>query len=186
MHQLKITPRTSPNRGSIRRKRVIGTIPAVIYGGKTTPQAIELDVNEFVKIKNKIQPNHLSTAQFELLDGEKTQKAIVKDIQYHPVSYAILHLDFELLHDHLPISLRVPLDFLGVEECAGIKQGGFLRQVIRSVKVKCLPADIPERFTLDVRELGIKQTRKLKEIVFPQKVTPLAPLQEVAVVISKR
>lgn len=186
MHQLTIAPRASQQRGATRRNRLLGTIPAIIYGGKSTPQPIQLDLNEFLKIKNKIKPNHLSTAQFSLNQEGTIQRAIIKEIQYHPVSYKILHLDFELLFDHLPVSLRVPLDFVGVEECSGVKQGGFLRQVIRSVKVKCLPQHIPACFELDVRELGIKQARKLKEIVFPQEVTPLAPLQEVAVVISKR
>lgn len=186
MHQLTITPRDSQNRGSVRRKRLLGTIPAIIYGGKTAPQSIELDLNEFSKIKNRVKPNHLSTTQFSLSDGQKIYRVIIKEIQYHPVTYQILHLDFELLHDHLPVSLRIPLDCTGIEECSGIKQGGFLRQVIRSVKVKCLPQHIPDFFTLDVRELGIKQARKLKEIDFPADVQPLAPLQEVAVVISKR
>lgn len=186
MHQLQIRTRAATNRGKIRRGRELGTIPAVVYGGKDPAQSISFDGREFGKIKNKLQPNHLSTTIFSLTDGALQRPAIIKEIQYHPVSYDILHVDFALLIDETPITLRVPLDFLGIEECAGVKQGGFLRQVIRSVKVRCLPRDIPSAFTLDVRELGIKQTRRLREILFPAAVTPLAPLNEVAVVVSKR
>ena len=186
MHHLDIQPRAAQNRGKTRRGRELGRIPAVIYGGKTPAVSVEFELAQFVKIQNKIRPGHLSTARFSLTEQGTSRSALIKEIQYHPVSYAILHIDFELLHDDLSIAVKIPLDFAGVEECSGVKQGGFLRQVIRSVKVRCLPRDIPECFTLDVRDLGIKESRKLREIEFPERVMPLAPLQEVAVVVSKR
>lgn len=186
MHQLDIRPRAPQNRGRTRRGRELGRIPAVVYGGKTPALSVEFELAQFVKIQNRVRPGHLSTARFSLQGEGEPRLALIKEIQYHPVSYAVLHIDFELLHEHLDISVKIPLDFAGVEECSGVKQGGFLRQVIRAVKVRCLPGDIPESFTLDVRDLGIKESRKLREIEFPPRVTPLAPLQEVAVVVSKR
>jgi large subunit ribosomal protein L25 len=98
----------------------------------------------------------------------------------------VSHIDFEELFDDVPVSVKVPINCIGVADCAGIKLGGFLRQVIRHVRVECLPKHIPAEFQVDVRELGIKQSRKLADIKIPQGVKPLAKMDEVVVVVSKR
>ena len=71
-------------------------------------------------------------------------------------------------------------------DCVGIKLGGFLRQVIRSVKVRCLPKNIPQNFELDIRNLKMRQSKRLSDLVMPEGVTPLAATDEVVVVIAKR
>ena len=68
----------------------------------------------------------------------------------------------------------------------GIKLGGFLRQVIRHVKVECLPKNIPSEFIIDVKDLGIRQSKRLKDLAMPNGVKPLASPEEVIVVIAKR
>ena len=75
---------------------------------------------------------------------------------------------------------------LGVADCVGVKMGGFMRQILRWVKVRCLPKDIPQKFVLDVSELGISQSKRLSDIVIPENIRPLAKMQEVAVLIAKR
>jgi large subunit ribosomal protein L25 len=84
------------------------------------------------------------------------------------------------------VNVKVPVECTGVADCTGIKLGGFLRQVIRYVKVECDPHAIPSKFDIDVRDLGIKQTRRVSDIKLPQDVRPLAKLDEVLVVIAKR
>ena len=116
----------------------------------------------------------------------KTLKAIVKEIQYHPTTYDILHIDLQLMDKTVPIEVNVPITFTHVAECVGIKLGGVLRPVIRKMKVRCLPKDLPSQFFLDVAQLAIGQSRQLKEIDLPKLVRPLANLEEVAVVIAKR
>jgi large subunit ribosomal protein L25 len=64
--------------------------------------------------------------------------------------------------------------------------GGFLRQVIRHIKVQCLPPQIPSSFSIDVKDLGIKQSKRLSDMVIPQGVKPLAKMDEVVAVVSKR
>jgi large subunit ribosomal protein L25 len=68
----------------------------------------------------------------------------------------------------------------------GIKLGGVLRQVIRHVRVRCLPKDLPSFFELDIRELGVKQSKRLREIQIPSTVSPLVDMNEVVAVIVKR
>jgi len=84
------------------------------------------------------------------------------------------------------VCVKVPINCIGVADCAGIKLGGFLRQVIRHVKVECLPKKIPEEFQVDIKDLGIRQSKRLSDISMPEGVKPLANLEEVVVVIAKR
>ena len=95
-------------------------------------------------------------------------------------------MDFVELSDASAVSVKVPVECVGVGECSGIKLGGFLRQVIRYVKVECLPKAIPAKFEVDVKDLGMRQSRRVSDIVMPQGVRPLAKLDEVVVVIAKR
>jgi len=64
--------------------------------------------------------------------------------------------------------------------------GGFMRQVIRALKVSCLPKDIPQEFVLDVKDLSIAQSKRLSDIELPSSVRPLARMNEIAVVIAKK
>jgi large subunit ribosomal protein L25 len=74
----------------------------------------------------------------------------------------------------------------GLAECAGVKLGGFMRQVIRSLKVSCLPCDMPTELFLDVTALGLGQSMRLSDLAIPSGVRPLAKMNEVAVVIAKK
>ena len=73
----------------------------------------------------------------------------------------------------------------GVVDCSGVKQGGMLRQIIRHIEVECFPKDIPTHFDMDVRDLNLMHSRRLKDLKLPSTVRPLSRLGEVAVVVSK-
>jgi large subunit ribosomal protein L25 len=98
----------------------------------------------------------------------------------------VSHIDFEELFEDVPVSVKVPIQCIGVADCVGVKLGGFLRQIIRHVKVECLPKQIPQNFLVDVQDLGIRQAKKLSDIAIPKGVKPLAKMDEVVVVVSKR
>ena len=84
------------------------------------------------------------------------------------------------------INVNIPIECTGIAESVGIKQGGVLRQVIRHVRVRCLPKDIPDSFELDIRELTLKQSKRLSDLVIPSHIQPLKGLNEVVAVIVKR
>ena len=169
--------------GKIRRE---SNIPGVIYLSGKSNENIYIQLAEFETHLRKIKPGRLATTIFTLKKGKETIKAIVKDIQYHVTSYRILHLDFmELLEDKL-LKVNVPIEYIGTADCVGIKLGGILRKVIRSMRVKCLPKDIPSFFELDVRELKIADSKRLSDIALPKDVTLLSKVSEVCVVIAKR
>lgn len=83
------------------------------------------------------------------------------------------------------VTINVPLHFKNVGECSGIKLGGFLRQIKRHVKVRCLPKNIPSEFSLDIKEMGLKQAKRIKDLVFPEGVQSMFGKEEVVVVIAK-
>ncbi len=162
-----------------------GNIPAVIYSKNNEAETIEVAGTEFQAILRSIEKGHLPTTIIELKFGDKSRKAIVKDIQYHKTTYNILHLDFLELVDGNEITLNVPVHFVNAAECIGIKLGGFLRQLKRHVKVKCDPKHIPSGFYLDLKDLGLRQVKRVGDISFPKGVEPLVGLKEVIVGVGK-
>ena len=117
----------------------------------------------------------------------KTISAIVKDIHYHPTTYVPQHIDFLVLETDTAVSVNVPIVVLGAAECPGIKLGGFARQPIRALTVKCLPKDIPQQFFLNIQDLQLAQSKRLSDIEVPSSVKPMAKnMNEVAIVIAKR
>ncbi|MBS0616170.1 MAG: 50S ribosomal protein L25/general stress protein Ctc [Verrucomicrobia bacterium] len=184
--KLTANVRTTSKKSETKQLRRDGKIPAVLYSAGQATQQIIIDADQFNAVLRNMKPGRLPTTTFSLMIDGTEKKAIIKDIQYQLTSYRVSHIDFEELFSEIPVSVKVPIQCTGVAECAGIKLGGFLRQVKRHVKVECLPKHIPSEFTIDVTDLGIKQAKKLSDISMPEGVVPHAKMDEVVVVISKR
>lgn len=185
--KLKALTRTTEKKKDAKRLRRAGQIPAIIYSQGNPGEAVSVDDHEFLTLLRGIEKGSLPSTVLTLTDeAGKERSVICKGIEYHPTTYKILHLDFQELKKDAKVCFKVPLSFTGEADCIGIKQGGFLRQVIRHVPVECLPKDMPTQFVLDVRQLEITHTKRLKDIAWPKGVRPLMPVEEVAVVIAKR
>lgn len=184
--KLKIYQRKADKKSEKQLIKHRGDIPAVLYAKDKENQTVAVSGNDFQKHLQKLEPGHLPTTVFTLEGDGFSSKVLVKDIHYEPTTYNIVHLDLLELDDKKPIKVNVPVTFTGTADCHGIKLGGFLRQIIRHVKVHCLPKDLPSEFVLDVKELGIKQSKRVKDIAIPEGVKALAPLNEVVVVIAKK
>ncbi len=184
--ELTVAARTAGKKSEAKKIRREGNIPAVLYSKGEKGKEVIVDGNAFKKGLNKIKKGTLSSKVFTLtVDGKKV-KAIIKDIQYAVTTYNILHIDFEELHKDAPVTLNIPLTFTNAIECAGVKLGGVLRQVIRHVKVRCSPNDIPDQFSIDVRDLVVGQSVRLNKLKIPKGVTPVIDLKEVAVLVAKK
>ncbi|MBS0626044.1 MAG: 50S ribosomal protein L25 [Verrucomicrobia bacterium] len=185
--KLSVFKRTAGKKSEIKKIRREGNVPGILYGVKQEVQNIYIKGDELQAIFRGLKSGLLPTTIFELHDGHKLVRAIVKDIHYHPTQYSVEHIDFVVLEDKTPVNINVPIQILGAADCPGIKLGGFMRQVIRTLKVNCLPKDIPQEFTLDIRDLQVAQSKRLSDISIPESVRPLAKsMNEVAVVIAKR
>lgn len=185
--KLQVKTRTTEKKSVANEMRRAGNIPAVLYSKTSKNITLEVNGDEFRAHMRHIQKGSLSNTVFTLTDESgKTFKAIVKEIQYHITSYRIQHLDLVELFDDQLVSLNIPIHFQGSADCAGVKLGGVVRQVIRKVKIQCLPKHIPSHFDIHVGELELGQSKRLSSISLPGNVKTLMNLNEVAVVIAKR
>lgn len=185
--KIQIVPRTTEKKSETNRLRREGNIPAVIYTKAKLCETVSLKRSDFSEKMRKVVPGRLSTTIFLLVDGKgKERRAIIKEIQYNVTNYDVLHLDFEEMHDDVQLNIKVPIEFSGAADCPGVKLGGVLRQVIRHLRVRCLPRDVPTTFVMNVQDMQLGASKRLSEIEMPENVRPLANLNEVAVVIVKR
>jgi large subunit ribosomal protein L25 len=184
--KLSVFSRAFGKKSELTKIRLEGGIPAVFYGSKRSAKNIFIKADEFQTILRNLKPGLLATTVFELSEGKESFRAIIKDVQYHPVSYSVLHIDFFELEENSLLALNVPIQIAGVADCVGVKLGGFVRQVIRSLKVACLPKDMPTEFMLDITQLELTQSMRLSDIKIPSGVKPLAKMNEIAVVITKK
>ncbi|HLB53247.1 MAG TPA: 50S ribosomal protein L25 [Chlamydiales bacterium] len=173
-------------KGALNEARREGKIPAVLYGPKKENSPLYLKKEEFEAVLRKMAPNTLATTIFELDVEGKKRKVLIKEVQYGRASYAVEHVDFFEVVENLPLQVNVPIQIAGIMDCAGVKLGGFVRQVIRHLKVSCLPKEIPQHFILDVREMQLAEVKRLSDLPLPKGVKPLAKMNEVAVVIAKK
>jgi large subunit ribosomal protein L25 len=97
--------------------------------------------------------------------------ALVKEMQYHPISGDVIHADLYEVDLSAKIAVRVPLRFIG--KAAGVVRGGILQPIVREIEVECLPLDIPEFFHVDVSELDIGDSVHVEELTMPEGVTAL-------------
>lgn len=185
--KLKMFARSTNKKSEAKKLRREGNVPAIIYRRDKPAESIAVDGTELMTLMRQVAPGRLSTTQFTLVDKEgKEHKAILKDIQYEITTYKVVHLDFEELYQDIKVNVKVPIECTGIVDCIGIKLGGVLRQVIRYLRVRCLPRDIPAFFELDIRSLEERGKKRLSDLAIPETIRPLADLNEVAVVIVKR
>ncbi len=149
----KRTERGSSNAISLRKEE---KIPCVIYGGK---ENIHFSVDE-LKFNKLINTHEVHLIDLDI-DGAK-HKAIIKDVQFHPVTDKTIHVDFLEIAEDKMVQMKIPVTLTG--KAKGVLNGGKLRMVTRSLKVSGLPSALPETIELDISPLKIGQSIKVGEI----------------------
>ena len=185
--QLQSIKREAGSKKETNQLRRDGYIPANLYVKGKAGESLAVNTADFNTVIRTIKKGHLPTTILTLVESDKkTRNVIVKEIQYHVTSYEVLHLDFEEITPDAVMRVKVPIECENIVDCAGIKQGGALRQPIRLVQVECLGKEIPPFFPLDVRDLGMKQSKRIKDLQIPAGVKLRASPEEVVAVIAKR
>ncbi len=161
MQQTKIAAATRENagqRGTLSAHRAAGRIPAVIYGLDKKPVSVTVDEKAMAAII-KANPNAIITLQHP--GGEDV--VIIKAIQRHPVTDKYTHFDFQRISLTEKIKVKVHVKLVG--ECYGAKtQGGLVEHTMREVNVSCLPTEIPHEVTVDITDLHINHSLRVKDI----------------------
>lgn len=140
--------RESVGKKATKALRNAGQVPCVLYGGD---KPVHFSADEIAFSKLVYTPN-AHTVVIALENGE-TYNAVLQDIQFHPVTDAILHIDFYQLFEDKEIAMEIPVVLIG--NSRGVKNGGVLRKNKRSLRVKALPANLPDFIEADITPLRI-------------------------------
>jgi large subunit ribosomal protein L25 len=156
-------------KGSARAVRRAGRVPAVIYGDKKEPIGITLEASEITKIVH--QPGIFGRLLDIQVSGGK-HTVLTRDIQFHPVTDNVLHMDFLRISGSAKVAVAVAVEFINEQECPGIKVGGVLNVVRYEIELLCPATTIPEKITVDLEGLKIGDSVHISTITLPDGVTP--------------
>jgi len=166
---LKAFPRTLVQRGAVKKLRASGRVPATIYGRQIKPQNLEVNSREISDLINHSVSENLLVDLAVENDAKAKRLALVQDIQHHPISGKVLHVDFHEVAEDEKVTVHVPLETTG--EAVGVKTGGgTLEHILHKLKVRCLPKDLPDQIVVDVTSLEIGKSFHLGDIKAPEGV----------------
>jgi large subunit ribosomal protein L25 len=161
--------RDTQGKGASRRLRHEGKVPAILYGGHQEAQALILDQQNLLTM---VGDERFYSSIVQLKVGERTQEAIVKDIQMHPAKNVVVHVDLLRVVENETIRLKLPIHFKNETISPGVKtQGGVVSHMRSDVEITCLPKDLPEYLELDLSGMSLNDTKFLSDIPLPSGVT---------------
>lgn len=175
---IKGTKRECGGKKAAKQLRREGNVPCIVYGGE---KEITFSVPE-VDFRGLIYTPNIYLVNLNI-DGTE-MKAVLKDIQFHPISEKILHVDFLQIFDDKPVTIGIPLNITGHSE--GVKAGGKLQIEMRKLNVKGLPANLPDRLDVDITTLGLGQVIKVSTLHYDNLEILNAKTAVVAAVKSTR
>ncbi len=144
--------RSRAGKGVARATRRAGRVPAVIYGAKQEPALISLDPRTVLR---ELKRGGWRSRLYEIKSGDGTTRALMRDVQLHPVSDMPEHVDFQRLAAGERVRVSVQVMFINELTSPGLKRGGVLNVVRHAVEVACDPDNIPEKFEADLATLDI-------------------------------
>jgi len=177
--QLSSEIRTQTGKGSARKLRSTGKLPAILYGPETDPIMLTLD---FKELKKALEGKSAESVLLNLrIDSDKigqSKTVMIKEIQRDPVKRDYLHVDLFEISLKKEVEVDIPLHLVGTP--IGVTEGGMLQHVRREVKVSCMPDDLVDKIDVDVSGLDIGQSLHIGDISFP---SGLKSLEDVDVTI---
>jgi large subunit ribosomal protein L25 len=178
---LNVESRETATKGETGRIRRSGKVPAVFYGPGKIGQKVCVDAREFRMKLDGLEGSHLIQLLSPAADlNEKT--VLLKEVQRHPVSSAPMHIDFFEVDVTKPITVTVPLHFIG--KAQGVTAGGLLQSLRREVTVECLPREIPDFIQFDVTSLALHDTVHIADLVLPPGVKAVYDTNDAVVTIA--
>jgi len=159
--EIKAATRTTKGNGPARAMRRQGRIPAILYGRGTEPLMLSVDKKE---LENTVKQGAVGRSLYNLVidDGKQSKAAMVKELQTHPVTDEILHIDFYAVDMERKVRVNVPVVTTG--KAKGVELGGMLQIIRREVEVLCLPGLIPESLVVDISDLDLGDSLHVRDI----------------------
>ena len=166
--------REDAGKGSSRRLRREGKVPAIIYGGGMPPRSLSFERNALMR---QMEQEAFFSSVINVQVGKKQQPAILKDVQMHPAKRMVLHMDLQRIIATEKIRMSVPIHYLNEATAIGVKLGGgTVSHMYSEVDISCLPKNLPEYLEVDIAELELDQMLHLSDIKLPDgvEITELA------------
>jgi large subunit ribosomal protein L25 len=166
--ELIASVRKSTGNGPARVLRRAGQIPAVLYGPKTDPALLSVNTKDLELILKKSSFGQL-ILNLVIQNGQKvTKAAMIKELQTHPLSGNLIHIDFYEVDMKRQIKVMIPVVITG--KSVGVEEGGMLNIVRRELEVFCLPGDIPESIEIDISEMAMGDSIHLEDVPLGENV----------------
>ena len=156
-------------KGAARASRRAGKVPAVIYGAKQAPILVQLDPR--IVMRELVRGGWKSRLYEVTVDGTSS-RALMREVQYHPVSDAPIHVDFQRLAPGEKIRVSVRVQFLNETLSPGLKRGGVMNVVRSSIEVMADPETVPEHFTADLTGRDINENIRFSDLAGTEGFTP--------------
>jgi large subunit ribosomal protein L25 len=170
IQELKVEAREGRGKGPAYQARIKGLIPAIIYGGTTEPQTINVDART---LERHVEAGHFLTTLFNLDIAGKKTRAIPRAVQLDPVTDRPVHVDFLRLAEGGTVKLEIPVHFHGQDVSPGLKKGGVLNIVRHAINLICPADSIPNTIDVDVSTLDIMGTVHIDDLNLPKGVKPV-------------
>jgi large subunit ribosomal protein L25 len=159
--------REGTGKGSARKLRAAGRVPAVIYGHGEETRKLSVDAHELMTLFSKIRVE--STVITMNIDGEtEPSRALVREVQRHAFRDDVVHVDFYQIHAGEMLTVQVPVRLVGA--APGVKAGGVLQHSLSEIEVRCLPDRIPTTLDVDISALEIGDSVHVRDIAQPEGV----------------
>lgn len=165
---LKVNRREKTGKEMAKKLRKAGFIPAILYGKGIEPTPLTIKYSDFERVYKRYKGEAvIYTLEFE--NGALSKKqAILKEIQRHPVTDMVIHVDFQAIEEGKPIEIKVPLEFVG--KAVGVTRGGVLEIMLHELTIECLPKDIPDKITVDISSLDVGDSLHVADIKVPENI----------------
>jgi large subunit ribosomal protein L25 len=165
---LQVQPREEKGKNSNRQLRAKGMVPAVVYGAGREPLPIQVEKRTLLNLMRSTE-GHNPVFLLQLAGTDKSRHAMIREMQVHPVTRHVLHVDFQRVVMTEKVRVAVHVELLGIP--VGVKvDGGILDFVTREVHVECTPDKIPAKLSVDVSDLHIGQHLEAKDLALPEGV----------------
>ena len=167
---LSAEPRERAGKGASRATRRSGRVPGIVYGNQQEPVLISLEPRELSRALAR--PGFFATVA-DITVGGTTHRTLPRDIQYHPVNDAPLHVDFMRVAAGAQVTVAVPVHFINHERSPGLRRGGILNVVRHGIEMVCSVDNIPERVVVDLNGLDIGDSIHIGTVQVPEGARPV-------------
>jgi large subunit ribosomal protein L25 len=169
VHEIKAALRSETGKGVARKLRADRRIPAVVYGAGGEATALTMNPTDLVLLRKSALGWNQPVA-LKVDGGSDVGLAVLKDVQRHPISREFLHADFQAVDAEQYLNVEVPIVLTGKSK--GVELGGKLAQPLRTLKLRCRPADIPQKVALDITDLDVEDKIMLSDVPLAEGVLP--------------